>query len=59
MNKYKITIKMIRQTEMIHSQSSMSKAKEDVAKILKNSDEKILKNMFKDKPKFIFTIERM
>lgn len=60
--RYKVTVKLIFETTMDHSQTSMRKAQEDVNRVLTNylKDKKLnILNLFEDKPPhFIYKVEK-
>ena len=55
--RYRITIKMIKETAMDHEQESMEKALEDVRKVVEHSTKDSLNQIFNDVPKFIYKVE--
>lgn len=55
--KYKITIKMVKETTMVHEQENREKALQDVKTVVKNATTDSLNQIFKDRPKFIYKIE--
>lgn len=55
--KYRITIKMIKETTMDHEHESMEKALEDVKLVVENSTKDSLNQIFSSKPKFIYKVE--
>lgn len=55
--KYRITIKMIKETTMDHEHESMEKALEDVKLVVENSTKDSLNQIFNSKPKFTYKIE--
>lgn len=55
--KYRITIKMIKETTMDHEHESMEKALEDVKLVVENSTKESLNQIFNSKPKFTYKIE--
>lgn len=55
--RYKITIKMIKETAMDHEQESMEKALEDVRKVVEHSTKDSLNQIFNSEPKFIYKVE--
>lgn len=55
--KYRIKIKMIKETTMDHEQESMEKALQDVKVVLENSTKESLNQIFDSKPKFIYKVE--
>ena len=57
-NKYIVTIKMSKVIKMEHEQKNMKKAKEDIIRILENSNEKTLNKIFNSKPIFTYQIKR-
>ena len=57
--KYRIKIKMIKETTMDHEQESMEKALQDVKVVLENSTKESLNQIFDSKPKFTYKIERV
>ena len=57
--RYRITIKMIKETTMNHEQESMEKALEDVRTVIENSTKESLNQIFKSEPKFIYRVEKI
>ena len=55
--KYRIIIKMIKETTMEHEQESSKKALQDVRKVLENTSEDNLSQIFDSKPKYIYKVE--
>ena len=55
--RYRITIKMIKETTMEHEQESMERALEDVKLVVENSTKDSLNQIFSSKPKFTYKIE--
>ena len=55
--KYRIKIKMIKETTMDHEQESMEKALQDIKKVLETSTKDKLNKIFDNKPKFIYKVE--
>lgn len=55
--KYRIKIKMIKETTMDHEQESMEKALQDIKKVLETSTKDNLNEIFDNKPKFIYKVE--
>ncbi len=55
--KYRIKIKMIKETTMDHEQESMEKALQDIKVVLENSTKESLNQIFDSKPKFIYKVE--
>ena len=55
--KYRIKIKMIKETTMDHKQESMEKALQDIKKVLETSRKDNLNEIFDNKPKFIYKVE--
>ena len=55
--KYRITIKMIKETTMDHEHESIEKALEDVKLVVENSTKDSLNQIFSSKPKFIYKVE--
>lgn len=55
--RYRITIKMIKETTMDHEQENMQKALEDVKTVIENSTKDSLNQIFKSEPKFIYKVE--
>ena len=55
--KYRITIKMIKETTMDHEHESIEKALEDVKLVVENSTKDSLNQIFNSKPKFIYKVE--
>lgn len=61
MKRYKVRIKLIYETTMDHSQTSMKKAKEDVNKVLTDylRDRKVnILNLFTTPPQIIYKVEK-
>ena len=59
MKKYRIKIKMIKETTMDHEQENMGKALQDVKMVIENSTKDSLNQIFKSEPKFTYKIERV
>lgn len=57
MKKYRIKIKMIKETTMDHEQENMGKALQDVKMVIENSTKDSLNQIFKSEPKFIYKVE--
>ena len=57
--RYRIRIKMIKETTMDHEQENMEKALEDVKTVIENSTKESLNQIFKSEPKFTYKIERV
>ena len=57
--RYRIRIKMIKETTMEHEQENMEKALEDVKTVIENSTKESLNQIFKSEPKFTYKIERV
>ena len=57
--RYRIRIKMIKETTMDHEQENMEKALADVKKVIENSTKESLNQIFKSEPKFTYKIERV
>ncbi len=57
--KYKITVKMIKIITMDHEQTSIEKAKEDVKKLIENSNKETLNKIFTSDPDFIYTVKKV
>ncbi len=58
---YKVKIKLVFETTMNHSQTSMEKAKEDVNRVLTNylKDKKLnILNLFEEPPHIIYKVEK-
>lgn len=55
--RYRIRIKMIKETTMDHEQENMEKALEDVRTVIENSTKESLKQIFRKEPKFIYKVE--
>lgn len=55
--KYRIKIKMIKETIMDHEQENMGKALQDVKMVIENSTKDSLNQIFKSEPKFIYKVE--
>lgn len=58
-NKYRINIKMIKIITMDHEQVSKEKAKEDIKKVIENSTNENLNQIFNSKPEFFYKVERI
>ena len=58
-NKYRINIKMIKIITMDHEQVSKEKAKEDIKKVIENSTNENLNQIFNSKPVFFYKVERI
>lgn len=56
--KYKITIKMTKITTMNHEQTSMQNAKEDVKKLIQNSNKETIDKIFTSDPIFVYVVEK-
>ena len=56
--KYKITIKMTQITTMNHEQTSMQNAKEDVKKLIQNSNKETIDKIFTSDPIFVYVVEK-
>lgn len=57
--KYRINIKMIKIITMDHEQVSKEKAKEDIKKVIENSTNENLNQIFNSKPEFFYKVERI
>ena len=57
--RYRIRIKMIKETTMDHEQESMEKALADVKKVLENSTKESLNQIFRNSPKFLYSVEKI
>ena len=57
MKKYRIKIKMIKETTMNHEQESMERALQDIKKVLETSTKDNLNVIFDNEPKFIYKVE--
>lgn len=57
--KYRITIKMIKETTMDHEHESMEKALEDVKLVVENATKDSLNQIFKSSPRFTYKIENL
>lgn len=55
--KYRITIKMIKETTMEHEQENMKLAVEDVKKLMDKSSDENLNKIFNSVPRFIYKIK--
>ena len=55
--KYRITVKMIKETTMDHEQENMEKALYDVKTVIENSTKDSLNQIFNSEPKFIYKVE--
>lgn len=55
--KYRITIKMIKETTMDHEQENMEKTLHDVKTVIENSTKDSLNQIFNSEPKFIYKVE--
>lgn len=55
--RYRITIKMIKETTMDHEQESIEKALDDVRKVVEHSTRDSLNQIFRENPKFIYKVE--
>lgn len=55
--KYRITIKMVKETTMDHEQESMEKALQDVKVVVENATKESLNQIFNSEPKFIYKVE--
>lgn len=55
--KYRIIIKMIKETTMEHEQTSKENALQDVKKVLENSTKESTNKIFDSKPKFTYKVE--
>ena len=55
--KYRINIKMIKIITMDHEQISKEKAKDDIKKVIENSTNDKLNQIFNSEPKFIYRVE--
>ncbi len=55
--KYRINIKMIKIITMDHEQISKEKAKDDIKKVIENSTNDKLNQIFNSEPKFIYKVE--
>ena len=55
--KYRINIKMIKIITMDHEQISKEKAKNDIKKVIENSTNDKLNQIFNSEPKFIYKVE--
>lgn len=55
--KYKVTIKMINVTDMVHEHDNAEKALNDVKVVVENATKDSLNQIFNDKPKFIYKVE--
>ena len=55
--KYRIKIKMIKETIMDHEQENRGKALQDVKMVIENSTKDSLNQIFKSEPKFIYKVE--
>lgn len=59
-NKYEIKVKMIKETTMIHEQETKELALEDVKKVIKNSNNNIIEDIFKNgKTYFIYEARKL
>lgn len=57
--RYRIRIKMIKETTMDHEQENMEKALEDVRTVIENSTKESLKQIFRKELKFIYKVEEI
>lgn len=55
--KYRINIKMIKIITMDHEQISKEKAKDDIKKVIENSTNDKLNQIFNSEPKFTYRVE--
>jgi len=55
--KYRIKIKMVKETTMEHEQESMEKALQDVKVVIENSTKESLNQIFDSKPKYTYKVE--
>lgn len=55
--RYRIKIKMIKETTMDHEQETMEKALADIRTVIENSTKDSLNKIFDSEPKFIYKVE--
>jgi len=61
MKRYKVKVKLIFETTMDHSQTSMKKAQEDVNRLVKdylNNEKLNVLKLFDEKPRIIYKVEK-
>ena len=61
MKRYRIKVKLVYETTMDHSQTSMKKAQEDVNRLVKdylNNEKLNILKLFDEKPQVIYKVEK-
>jgi len=61
MKRYRIKVKLVFETTMDHSQTSMKKAQEDVNRLVKdylNNEKLNILKLFDEKPRVIYKVEK-
>lgn len=61
MKRYRVKVKLVFETTMDHSQTSMKKAEEDVNRLVKdylNNEKLDITKLFDEKPRVIYKVEK-
>lgn len=61
MKRYRVKVKLVFETTMDHSQTSMKKAQEDVNRLVKdylNNEKLDITKLFDEKPRVIYKVEK-
>lgn len=61
MKRYRVKVKLVFETTMDHSQTSMKKAEEDVNRLVKdylNNEKLNITKLFDEKPRVIYKVEK-
>lgn len=61
MKRYRVKVKLVFETTMDHSQTSMKKAQEDVHRLVKdylNNEKLNILKLFDEKPRIIYKVEK-
>ena len=61
MKRYRVKVKLVFETTMDHSQTSMKKAQEDVNRLVKdylNNEKLNIMKLFDEKPRVIYKVEK-
>lgn len=61
MKRYRVKVKLVFETTMDHSQTSMKKAQEDVNRLIKdylNNEKLNILKLFDEKPRVIYKVEK-